>query len=112
MGVFNHSGGTVNTAAVVLDNRGATAGNHQYNLSGGTLELRTSYGLVGRNTSAIVALSGGTIKNTGSGVDVAINSTNVTTTGTTTLDTNGASNKFSLMSSITGTGTLTTTGAG
>jgi fibronectin-binding autotransporter adhesin len=111
-GIFNQSGGTVSVPAMVLDNRGATAGTDQFNLSGGTLELRTSYGLVGRNTDAVIALSGGTIRNTGTAVDVAINATGITSSGTTTLDTNGATNTISLMSSITGGGTITTTGGG
>jgi autotransporter-associated beta strand protein len=111
-GIFNQSGGTLNAAAIVLDNRVATAGDDQFNLSGGTVELRNSYGIVGRNTSATLALNGGTIKNVGTGVDVAINATNITTPGSTTLDTNGATNKFSLMSSIVGSGTLTTSGDG
>lgn len=112
VGIFNQSGGTVNVAAIVLDNRGATAGADQFNLTGGTVELRNSYGIVGRNTDAVVSLSGGTIKNVGTSVDVALNATNISTTGTTILDTNGAGNKFSLMSSIGGNGTLTTSGDG
>jgi autotransporter-associated beta strand protein len=111
-GIFNQTNGTLNVAGIVLDNRGDTAGNDQFNLSGGTVELRNSYGIVGRNTSATVALNGGTVKNVGTGVDVAINATTITTSGSTTLDTNGATNKFSLMSSITGSGTLTTSGDG
>lgn len=111
-GIFNQSGGTVTVPAVVLDNRGVTAGADQYNLSGGTLELGTSYGIVGRNADAVIALSGGTIRNTGAGVDVAINATTITSSGTTTLDTNGAGNTISLMSSITGGGTLLTAGGG
>lgn len=112
-GVMNHSGGTLNTGAVVLDNRTGTGGTDQYNLSGsGILELRNSYGLVGRNNDAVVSLGGGTIRNTGSGVDVSINATTISTSGTTTLDTVSSGNKFSLMSSISGSGTLTTTGGG
>jgi autotransporter-associated beta strand protein len=111
-GIFNQTNGTLNAAGIVLDNRGDTAGNDQFNLSGGTVELRNSYGIVGRNISATVALNGGTIKNVGTGVDVAINATTITTSGSTTLDTNGATNKFSLMSSITGSGTLTSSGGG
>lgn len=112
-GVMNHSGGTLNVPAVVLDNRGITTGTDQYSLSGtALLELRNTYGLVGRNTDAVISLGGGTIKNAGSGIDVAINGGNITTSGTTTLDTNGATNKFSLMSSIGGSGTLSTTGGG
>lgn len=111
-GIFNQSAGTLNAAAIVLDNRVATAGVDQFNLSGGTVELRNSYGIVGRFTDAVVALNGGTIKNVGSSVDVSINAGSITTSGTTILDTNGAANKFSLMSSITGNGTLTTMGSG
>lgn len=111
-GIFNQTNGTLNVAGIVLDNRADTAGNDQFNLSGGTVELRNSYGIVGRNISATVALNGGTIKNVGTGVDVAINATNINTSGSTTLDTNGATNKFSLMSSIMGSGTLTTSGDG
>lgn len=112
-GVINHSGGTLNTAAVVLDNRGVTGGADQYNLTGsGILELRTAYGIVGRNPDAAIALGGGTLRNAGSGVDVAVNGANISASGTTVLDTNGATNKFSLMGSISGTGTLNTTGGG
>jgi autotransporter-associated beta strand protein len=120
-GIFNQSGGSVSTNWVVLDNRGntgaganMTTGIDQYNLSAGDLELKSIYGIIGRNTSTVVNLSGGTIRNTGvDTTDVAINSEISTAAATTTtLDTVNATRKFTLMNTITGTGTLTTLGGG
>lgn len=117
-GVFNQSGGTLTTNFLVLDNRGDSPagigqpdGIDRYNLSGGTLELKSVWGLIARNTTASVSLSGGTIKNTGSNIDVAINAP-LAVTNTVTLDTNGAGNKFSLMNDALGAGTLALSGGG
>jgi fibronectin-binding autotransporter adhesin len=119
-GVFNHSGGTVSTNYVVLDNRGDTAagtnmptGIDQYNLSAtGTLELKSAYGVIGRNGTTLVNLNGGTVRNTaGDATDVALNSV-INATGTTTLDTVNATRKFSLMNNVTGGGTLSVSGGG
>lgn len=120
-GIFNQSGGSVSTNWVVLDNRVNTAaganmttGIDQYNLSLGDLELKSIYGIIGRNTSTVLNLSGGTIRNTGAdATDVAINSEiNTTAATTTTLDTVNATRKFTLMNTINGTGTITTFGGG
>jgi len=129
-GIMNHSGGTVSTDWVVLDNRSNTAagtnqpdGVDRYNLSGGTLELRGQYGIHNRNGTSEFNFTGGTIKNTGSGVNVGIsagsggsgNGTFVIGTGgsgTPTFDTNGASNQFTISRDITGAGTLAKTGLG
>ena len=119
-GAFNQSGNSVvSTNWVVLDNRGDTGaganmatGVDQYNLSGGTLELKSAYGIIGRNLTTELNLTGGTIRNTGAdAVDAAINVlTNVP--GATTLDTVNGTRKFTLMNDVLGSGTLTTTGGG
>jgi autotransporter-associated beta strand protein len=117
-GFFNQSGGTVSTNWVVLDNRGNTvagvnmpSGVDQYNLSAGTLELKSIYGLIARNLSAEFNFSGGTVRNT-SGLDVAINTvTNVSGTGAI-LDTVDTFSTFSLMNDVLGSGTITTQGGG
>ncbi|MCW1926443.1 autotransporter-associated beta strand repeat-containing protein [Luteolibacter arcticus] len=119
-GILNHSGGTVSTNFVVLDNRSNTAsgvnmttGIDQYNLSSaGLLELKSAYGVIGRNTSTLVNLNGGTVRITAAdGSDVALNS-DINSSGTTTLDTVNATRTFSLMNNITGNGTLSVTGGG
>jgi len=112
-GVFNHSGGTVSTNFLVLDNRGNTAGTDQYNLSGsGILELRSQWGVIGRHASTDMTWSGGTIRNTAAaGTDVALNIP-MAVSGPGTLDTVNASSRFSLMNNISGSGTITTTGGG
>lgn len=120
-GIFNQSGGTVTTNWVVLDNRGNTAagtnmttGIDQYNLTGGLLELKSAYGIIGRNLTTNVNLGGGTIRNTAAdSTTVALNSVISTTTSTTTtLDTVNSTRKFSLMNDVTGTGTLLLSGGG
>jgi fibronectin-binding autotransporter adhesin len=129
-GIFNHTGGTLTTNWIVLDNRGDTVaganmpdGIDRYNLSGtGTLlKLRSNYGLIARNTSTDVSFGGGTVQvdNSGTGVgtgadlniplDAAISTVSSTTT---TLDTNGATNAFTLTKDVNGSGTLALTGGG
>jgi hypothetical protein len=127
-GIFNQSGGTVTTNWIVLDNRGDTAagtnmpdGVDRYNLSGsGILNIRSNYGLIGRNTSTAVSFAGGTVRvdNGGNGTGTGANITipldaNITVSAPgTTLDTNGAGNGFSLNRNVIGAGTLTLTGGG
>jgi fibronectin-binding autotransporter adhesin len=130
MGLFNHSGGTLTTNWIVLDNRGASGpganmidGIDRYNLStGAQLNLRSAWGLIGRNDGSYdVSLAGGTIQvdNTGTGfgtgadINVAIDAILSTADATTTtLDTNGAGNGLTLSKNVNGTGTLALTGGG
>jgi len=120
-GTFNQSGGTVTTNWVVLDNRADTVagtnmatGIDQYNLTGGVLELKSAFGIIGRNLTTIFNLGGGTIRNTAAdSTTVALNSVISTAASTTTtLDTVNSTRKFSLMNNVTGTGTLLLSGGG
>ena len=127
-GVFNQTGGTVTTNWVVLDNRGDSGagvnmpdGIDRYNLSGGVLNLRSNWGIIQRNASAAVSFGGGAVRvdNTGTGtgtgaaITVPLNAVIDTVGGTTTtLDTNGADNGFTLSQNVRGTGTLSLTGGG
>jgi autotransporter-associated beta strand protein len=127
-GVFNQTGGTVTTNWVVLDNRGDSGagvnmpdGIDRYNLSGGVLNLRSTWGIIQRNASAAVSFGGGTVRvdNTGTGtgtgaaITVPLNAVIDTVGGTTTtLDTNGADNGLTLSQNVRGTGTLSLTGGG
>ena len=112
-GVFNQSAGTVTTNFVVLDNRGDTAGTDQYNLSGGTLNLGGAWGIIRRNASAEFNFSGGTIRNTGSGLNAAIDCPLTVSNNTPVLDTTSAANSFTLVQGLAGTaGTLTAQGGG
>ena len=126
-GIFNQNAGTVTTNWVVLDNRGNNGaganmpdGIDRYNLLGGTLNVRSTWGIIGRNVSTAMLLGGGTIRvdNTGFGtgtgpaitipIDVV-----VTTAGTgTTLDTNGAGNGITFTKNITGPAPIRFTGGG
>jgi autotransporter-associated beta strand protein len=111
-GVFNQSAGTVTTNFVVLDNRGDTAGTDQYNLSGGTLNLGGAWGIIRRNATAELNFSGGTIRNTGSGLIATIDCP-LTVSNTPVLDTTSAANSFTLVQGLAGTaGTLTAQGGG
>ena len=129
-GIMNHTGGTVTTNWIVLDNRGATGvganmadGIDRYNLSGSSiLNLRSTYGLIGRNEGSYsVRLGGGTIRvdNTGTGTGTGANITipldatiDTVASTTTNLDTNGAGNGLTLTKDVRGTGTLNFTGGG
>ena len=112
-GVLNQSAGTITTNFVVLDNRTATAATDQYNLSGGTLNLTGTWGIIRRNATAEFNFSGGTIRNAGSGLLAAIDTPLVVSNATPVLDTNGASNSFNLAQGLAGTaGTLTAQGGG
>jgi fibronectin-binding autotransporter adhesin len=132
-GIFNQSGtSTVNTNWVVLDNRTSTdtgtgitgGGIDQYNLNGGTLNLRSTYGLHQRlNNTAEFNLGGGTVRvdnngtgtGTGPNIIVPIDSV-VNVTGTASiLDTNASvntGNSILLSRNVLGTGTVTTQGGG
>lgn len=119
-GVFNISGGTLNTNWIVLDNRGNTTGEDQLNLSGGTINLRSNWGIISSNSTTAFNWSGGTIfyddsgtgVGTGAGLIFPIN-TPVTVTGTgATLNTNGAGNGFALNRNVLGSGTLNMIGGG
>jgi fibronectin-binding autotransporter adhesin len=128
-GVLNHSGGTITTNWIVLDNRGdSTAGGggiDRYNISGtAELRIRSEWGVIARNVSTNVSLGGGTIRidntgtggaagNTGVDLDTILDtplSTEASTT--TTLDTAAADNSFTLPKPISGSGNLSLTGAG
>ena len=128
-GIFNHNGGTVTTNWIVLDNRGDTGagvnmgdGIDRYNLSGaGVLNLRSTYGLIQRNTSSAVRFGGGTVRvdnsgtgtGTGANITIPLDATIDTVASTTTnLDTNGAGNGLTLLRDARGTGTLSLTGGG
>lgn len=132
-GTFNHNGGTLTTNWIVLDNRGASPagvnmedGFDSYNISGTSiLNLRSTYGLIGRNDGSYnVNLGGGTIRvdnggtGTGTGANIVVPIDAILTATpdtTTTLDTNAAintGNAFSLLKNVTGTGTLSLTGGG
>ena len=126
-GIMNHTGGTVTTNWIVLDNRGDTAagtnmgGVDTYSLSGAgsVLNLRSTYGLIARNTSTAVNFGGGTVRvdNTGTGTGTGANITipldaTIDTAGTTNLDTNGAGNGLTLTRDVRGSGTLNLTGGG
>lgn len=111
-GIFKQTGGTVSTNFVVLDNRGITAGADQYNLSGGVLELKSTHGIIARNTDAQVTWNGGTIRNTASSTNVVINTPIAVGSDGGILDTVTAANSFTLTNDITGTGTITLAGGG
>lgn len=109
--VFNQSGGVVDTNFVVVDNRGATVtGTKQYNLTGGTLNLRSSWGVIDRNNGLPFVIDGGTIDNT-SGVATIVDADLSVGAGGGTIDTSGTG--VILAGDIPGTGnTLTFTGGG
>ena len=129
-GVFNHTGGTVTSNWIVLDNRVANGagtnmvdGIDRYNISGSaTLKLRSNWGLLGRNDgSYAVSFGGGTVQvdNTGTGTGTGANITvpidaiiDTVAATTTTLDTAAATNGFTLSKEIRGTGTLALAGGG
>lgn len=114
-GIMNQSGGTVTTNWVVLDNREISVGTDQYNLSGGNLNIKSSFGIIRRNTSAEFNFTGGTIQNVGVGVVANIDAPlNIGSggSGTPTIDTNGATNAFTVVQGMTGSGDLKKVGLG
>lgn len=129
-GVLNHTGGTVTTNWIVLDNRTDSVagvnmpdGIDRYNLSGAgsVLALRSTWGLIQRNVTAAVSFGGGTVRvdNTGTGTGTGANLTipldatiDTVASTTTSLDTNGAGNGFTLNRDVRGTGTLNLIGGG
>ncbi len=131
-GILNHTGGTVTTNWIVLDNRGDTTGAvnmdgiDKYNISGAgsVLALRSNWGLIQRNSSSLVTFGGGTVRvdnsgtgtGTGANIVIPLDATIDTVASTTTnLDTNAAintGNGFTLLRDVRGTGTLNLTGGG
>jgi autotransporter-associated beta strand protein len=116
-GTMNQSGGTVTTDWVVLDNRGDSVGVDQYNLSGGSLELRGQYGISNRSATTEFNFTGGTIKNIGVGVNARINGLGTFTvgtggTGTPTIEVTDETSSITASRSLDGTGALTKTGDG
>ena len=118
-GVLNHSGGTITTNFMVLDNRGDTgaganmgAGIDTYALSStGVLVLKNAFGVITRNATTAVNLNGGTIQ-AAAGISPNLDSAKITVqAGGVTLDTNGA-NTFTLYGPLAGTGTVAVTGGG
>jgi autotransporter-associated beta strand protein len=126
-GIINHTGGAVTTNWVVLDNRGNNGaganmltGIDQYNLTTGTLALKSTWGIIQRNPSSEFNLGGGTISidntgtgtGTGSALTIPLN-TLVNVSGTASvLDTVLADNSFSLNGNVLGGGTLNLAGSG
>lgn len=127
-GILNHTGGTLTTNWMVLDNRGASGagtnmvdGIDRYNLSGAAtvLNLRSTWGLIGRNDgSYAVSLGGGTIRVdtsavSGSSLTIPLDAILDTVTGTTTtLDTVDAGSAFTLAKNVNGPGALSLAGPG
>lgn len=126
-GILNQANGSVSTNFVVLDNRGNTGtganmvtGIDQYNLAGGSLVLRSNWGIIQRNPSSELNLSGGTIgisnAGTGTGTGPALTvplDTLINVSGTgSVLDTVAVDNNFSLTRNVLGTGTVTVNGGG
>ena len=120
-GIFNHNSGSVTTNWIVLDNRGNSVdGIDQYNLNSGTLTVRSTWGIIGRNVGTALNLAGGTVRvgnngtgnGTGPDLNIPLNvDIDVRSTGST-LDTNGAGNAFTLNRSVTGSGSLALSGGG
>ena len=127
-GVMNQSGGTVTTDWVVLDNRlnngpgtNQPDGIDRYNLSGGTLELRSQYGIHQRHGTSEFNFTGGTIRNVGSGVNVTISAGSggtgdgafiLGTGGSPTFDSGPVGNAITISRSMSGSGSLTKVGNG
>ena len=126
-GIFNQTGGTVSTNFVVLDNRGNSGaganmltGIDQYNLTVGSLALKSTWGIIQRNPSAEFNLGGGTISidntGTGTGTGTALTvplDTLINVSGTASvLDTVLADNSFALNGNVLGSGTLNLAGSG
>ncbi|MHA3771050.1 autotransporter-associated beta strand repeat-containing protein [Verrucomicrobiota bacterium sgz303538] len=114
-GVINHTGGTLATNWIVLDNRGNTAagtnmttGIDTYSLSGtGLLKINSSFGIISRNATVAVNLGGGTIE---AGTSFNLDSDKITVTANTTLQTNG--NTITALAPLGGTGGFTVAGTG
>lgn len=112
-GTFQQTGGVVNAAAVVLDNRtnnisgtNMATGIDLYNLNGGTLNLgsvASTWGIQG-NASSQFVFGGGTLK-VGASLPIAV-AMSANDTGSV-LDTNGFT--VTLQSGIAGTGALALT---
>lgn len=126
-GILDQTGGTVSTNFVVLDNRGNSGaganmltGIDQYNLTAGSLALKSTWGIIQRNPSAEFNLGGGTISidnsGTGTGTGPALTvplATLINVSGTASvLDTVLADNSFALNGNVLGSGTLNLAGSG
>ncbi|HEX8916294.1 MAG TPA: autotransporter-associated beta strand repeat-containing protein, partial [Humisphaera sp.] len=135
-GIFNHTGGTLTTNWIVLDNRGDTTGGvnmpdgiDRYTLDGAAnpeLRLRSTWGLIARNASTAVTFgqgtvtvdnTGGTSATTGNNITVPLDATIDTVAGkTTTLNLNTSvaspSNALTFTRDVRGSGTLALTGGG
>jgi fibronectin-binding autotransporter adhesin len=122
-GELTLNGGVIDAKALVLDNRGATAGTDRLTINGGTLRIggvgngndsdlaNIGSAIISNNTSATYAVSytGGTIQATGNflhAVDATLDNAN----GGITFDTNGA--VITATGALSGTGGLTKSGAG
>lgn len=117
VGIMNHTGGTLTTGFIVLDNRAETvsgtnmpSGNETYNLSGGTLVFNSIYGFVSRYATTNINLNSGTIQ-AGAGISPNFDTTRIAVGGPVTIDTNGA-NTFTAYGPLAGTGTFNLTGGG
>ncbi|MHA3774315.1 beta strand repeat-containing protein [Verrucomicrobiota bacterium sgz303538] len=124
-GELTVNGGTIDTKAIVLDNRAATNGTDRLTVNGGTIRVggvgpgndantaNIGSAIISNNTGTTYAVSytGGTIQATGSflhAVDVTLSNTN----GGITFDSNGAGNTITASGVFSGSGGLTKTGAG
>ncbi|MCO6454551.1 MAG: autotransporter-associated beta strand repeat-containing protein [Pirellulaceae bacterium] len=109
-GIFNHNGGDISTRFLWLDNRGATTGTDEYNMTGGLLVLTHPIGIGSSNPGSMqINLGGGTIRtdvNTQMTAPGILTGTN----GDTTFNTNG--NSFNVTGSLSGGGGLVKTGGG
>jgi autotransporter-associated beta strand protein len=113
-GIFNQSGGVVRTNFVVLDNRGNTVagpnaptGVDTYNLSGGEFRLTNEYGIISRNPTAAMNLSGGTLV---AETNFNLDTNKIVVSGLTGFDTNG--NTISNFGPLSGNSTIAISGTG
>lgn len=116
-GLMTQTGGTITTNFMVLDNRGNNgpaanmpSGVDTYTLSGGSLILTSNSGIISRNSTALVALNGGTIR-AAAGISPNLDTDRISIGGPVTLDTNGA-NVFTLYGPMAGNGTIQLIGGG
>lgn len=109
-GILNHSDGTITTKFLWLDNRGATGGTDQYNMTGGKLVLTHAIGIGSSNPGSMqIDLGGGTIQ-ANANTQLNAPATLTGTGGNVTFDTNG--NTINIPGVLSGPGGLVKTGAG